>query len=97
MKKRGKQSLKKHYLIFVAACLIAAFLGTEFKSSLNFSSMQTYEQIGEDPSGNIELSVATPGWTVSWSDVLMQIADKDTAAGREIRQSHVRQEQRCSV
>ena len=84
MKKRGKRSLKQHYLIFVAACLIAAFLGAEFKSSLNFSSMQTYEQIGEDPSGNIEFSVSSPGWTVSWDDVLMQIADKDTEAGREL-------------
>ena len=84
MKKRGKRSLKQHYLIFMAACLIAAFLGAEFKSSLNFSSMQTYEQIGEDPSGNIEYSVSSPGWTVSWDDVLMQIADKDTEAGREL-------------
>lgn len=84
IKKQGKRSLKQHYLIFMAACLIAAFLGAEFKSSLNFSSMQTYEQIGEDPSGNIEYSVSSPGWTVSWDDVLMQIADKDTEAGREL-------------
>ena len=84
MKKQGKRSLKQHYLIFVAACLIAAFLGSEFKSSLNFSSMQTYEQIREDPSGNIEYSVSSPGWAVSWDDVLMQIADENTEAGREL-------------
>ena len=38
MKKQGKHSLKKHYFIFVAACLIAAFLSAEFSSSLNFST-----------------------------------------------------------
>ena len=59
MKKQGKASLKKHYFIFVAACLIAAFLAAEFRSSLNFSSAQTYEQtyeqIGDDLSGGGKL------------------------------------------
>lgn len=36
MKRLGRISLKKHYVIFVAACLIAAFLASEFTSSLNF-------------------------------------------------------------
>lgn len=84
MKKRGKRSLKQHYLIFVAACLIAAFLGAEFRDSLDFSTAQTYEIEGEDSTGSTEFSVSSPGWAVSWDDVLMQIADKDTAAGREL-------------
>lgn len=84
MKKRGKRSLKQHYLIFVAACLIAAFLGAEFRGSLDFSTAQTYEIEGEDSTGSTEFSVSSPGWAVSWDDVLMQIADKDTAAGREL-------------
>ena len=29
MKKLGRASLKKHYAIFVAACLIASFIGAE--------------------------------------------------------------------
>lgn len=40
LKKLGRKSLKKHYVIFVAACLIAAFLGSEFTTSLDFSSAQ---------------------------------------------------------
>ena len=38
IKKSGKHSLKKHYLIFIAACLIASFLGSEFSGTLNISS-----------------------------------------------------------
>ena len=44
LKKIGKHSLKKHYVIFVAACLIAAFLGSEFTTSLDFSSAQRREE-----------------------------------------------------
>ena len=40
LKELGRRSLKKHYTVFVAACLIAAFLGAEFKSSLDFASAQ---------------------------------------------------------
>lgn len=83
LKKQGKRALRGHYLIFVAACLIAAFLGSEFKGSLNFSSLHTYEQIAEDPSGNIRFSVSVPGQAVTWESVLMQIMQADTQAGRE--------------
>ena len=44
IKAQAKASLKKHYTIFVAACLIAAFLGAEFVSSLDFASAQKREE-----------------------------------------------------
>ena len=44
MKKLGRTSLKKNYVIFVAACLIAAFLGAEFTGTLSFSTAENYEQ-----------------------------------------------------
>ena len=47
MKRLGRESLKRHYVIFVAACLIAAFLAAEFTSSLNFSTAQNYEETFE--------------------------------------------------
>lgn len=34
LKRKAKQSLKKHYLRFVMVCLIAAYLGSEFSTSL---------------------------------------------------------------
>ena len=88
MKKRGKVSLKKHYFIFVAACLIAAFLAAEFRSSMNFSSAQTYEQtyeqIGEDLSGGGSYNVKTNMRSIGWEDVLRTIAEGDTQMGREM-------------
>ena len=35
-KKKAKQKLKKHYVIFVIACLIASFIGAEYAESTSF-------------------------------------------------------------
>lgn len=40
LKKRGLQSLKKHYIIFILLCLIAAFLGSEFSNSISFTKLE---------------------------------------------------------
>lgn len=40
LKKNGLKSLKKHYLIFVLLCLIAAFLGSEFSNSLSITKIE---------------------------------------------------------
>ncbi len=91
MKKQGRSSLKKHYVIFVTACLIAAFLAAEFKSSLSFSSAQTYEQSYEqiqtdmsDPADPDRYMVKKTVRSVGWEDVLRTIAEDDTEAGREM-------------
>lgn len=87
MKHAGKVSLKKHYFIFVAACLIAAFLSSEFLGSLNFftaHNYETYDQIeteaAEDGSYNIKTEVSS----VSWEHILMIIDEDDTRTGREV-------------
>lgn len=49
LKQRGKHSLKKHYLIFTAICLISAFLASEFRGSLNFSTLRNYEEFIDNP------------------------------------------------
>lgn len=88
MKKQGKHSLKKHYFIFVAACLIAAFLSAEFRSSLNFSTApsyeQTYEQIENDLNGTGADIIKTNMRSIGWADVLRTIAEDDTQAGKEM-------------
>lgn len=91
MKKQGRSSLKKHYAIFVAACLIAAFLAAEFKNSLNFSTAQTYEQSYEqieadinDPDNPDRYMVKTTVRSVGWEDVLRTIIEGDTEAGEEL-------------
>ena len=88
MKKQGKHSLKKHYFIFVAACLIAAFLSAEFRSSLNFSTApsyeQTYEQIENDLNGTGADIIKTNMRSIGWADVLRTIAADNTQAGKEM-------------
>ncbi|MBM6948221.1 DUF975 family protein [Mordavella massiliensis] len=90
MKELGRRSLKKHYTVFVAACLIAAFLGAEFKSSLDFASAQKREETAQEFERNLEgdfsPQVKTEVSGVSWEDVLMTIAENNTQAGREMTQ-----------
>ena len=88
MKHQGRSSLKRHYVIFVAACLIAAFLSAEFSGSLEFSSVQNpkgvSEQIRSDFSGNGQGAVKTSVGGIGWDDVLRIMAEDDTEAGREM-------------
>lgn len=58
IKKSGKHSLKKHYLIFIAACLIASFLGSEFSGTLNISSSKDPVQAVQTQSSEAENSAA---------------------------------------
>ncbi len=41
IKKKAKHSVKTHYWIFVVACLMAAYLGTEFSGSLKITETST--------------------------------------------------------
>ena len=99
MKKLGRASLKKNYIIFVAACLIAAFLGGEFMGTLSFYTAEDYEQSvdmqqtesaandknAENILNDEEASmVKTTVDSVSWEDVLRIIAESDTDTGREV-------------
>ena len=88
MKRLGRLSLKKHYVIFVAACLITAFLTSEFRSSLNFSTAQIYEDnydvVESDQNTDGTYTVKTKVSSISWEDALRVIAEDDTQAGREM-------------
>lgn len=85
----GKASLKKHYVIFVIVCLIAAFLGTEFSSSLSFSSLENRETVAEQVEVDVngqqeEVNIKTSYEGASWGSVLEIISEDDTEAGREL-------------
>ena len=88
MKRLGRESLKKHYVIFVAACLIAAFLSAEFTSSLNFSNAQnyeeTYEQVQSDLNGEGTYTIKTRVHSIGWDDVIRIMVEDNTQAGREM-------------
>ena len=88
MKRLGRESLKKHYVIFVAACLIAAFLSAEFTSSLNFSTAQnyeeTYEQVQSDLNEEGTYTIKTRVHSIGWDDVIRIMVEDNTQAGREM-------------
>ena len=92
MKRLGRISLKKHYAIFVAACLIAAFLAAEFRSSLNFSTAQNYELFYDEPYDEVEsernadgtYTVKTKISSISWENALRVIVEDNAQAGKEM-------------
>ena len=84
MKKEARSALKKHYVIFAAACLIAAFLSAEFTGALNFSRAQDYEQILLYEEEGKEVKVTSNITGVGWADILRIMAEKDTEAGEEM-------------
>src|SRR5699024_2970599 len=90
MKRLGRESLKRHYVIFVAACLIAAFLASEFTSSLNFSTAQnyeeTYDQVQSDLNGDGTYSIKTKVDSIGWADVIRIIVEDNMQAGKEMSQ-----------
>nr|WP_294494166.1 DUF975 family protein [uncultured Mediterraneibacter sp.] len=88
IKRLGRSSLKKHYVIFVAACLIAAFLASEFRSSLNFSSARSYpisyDGVESSLNGDGTYTVKTHVSSVSWEDTLWVIIEDNMQAGKEM-------------
>ena len=88
MKRLGRESLKRHYVIFVAACLIAAFLAAEFTGSLNFSTAQnyeeTYEQVQSDLNGEGTYRIKTKVDNIGWVDVIRIMTEDNMQAGREM-------------
>ena len=88
MKRLGRESLKRHYVIFVAACLIAAFLAAEFTGSLNFSTAQnyeeTYEQAQSDLNGEGTYRIKTKVDSIGWADVIRIMTEDNMQAGREM-------------
>ena len=80
--------MKRHYVIFVAACLIAAFLAAEFTGSLNFSTAQnyeeTYEQAQSDLNGEVTYKIKTKVDNIGWADVIRIMTEDNMQAGREM-------------
>ena len=85
LKKKGRLSLKKHYLIFVAACLISAFLASEFKGSLNFSTLQNPSRTMEEDELNVTVSKRSIGWQDVFQAVFTNSLEKDGQLSRQLK------------
>ncbi len=89
LKKLGRKSLKKHYVIFVAACLIAAFLGSELRHLWTFLPPRNVKKPSRNSKKNLQGDFSSAVKTevnssTTWDDVLRTIAENDTEAGREM-------------
>lgn len=84
MKQKGRRSLKKHYLIFAAACLAAAFLASEFRSSLTFTIIRSYELPADFSEPETETPPPSQRRSIAWEDILMNIAEHDASSSRQL-------------
>lgn len=80
MKRKARRALKRHYIMYVAICLIAAYVGSEFTSSLNVldvtpasGSYHTEERL-ERPSGINE----------GFADVMYDMLAGDEEDGKDL-------------
>ena len=90
LKQRGKQALKKHYLLFAAVCLLAAFIHSEFSSTLTITQTRSYSASGQS-------DTASSFWgTVSFSDVLEDVVSGDTEEGKALSEQVTQENQEQS-
>lgn len=83
MKKRARQAVKKHYGIFLAACLIAAFVGSEFGESLNLVKQYDTQQ-AEETGTDVSTGGTTGAYEATMADALINALDGDIQEGKEI-------------
>ena len=92
MKKAAKRSPKKHYWIFLVACLIAVFLNVEFSGTLGFAqvNVKPAQEAEESPSsGNTALQQAG-AWDVM-NDILSGNEKEGKQLSEQIRQAQIQQ------
>lgn len=86
MKRKGRQSLKKHYLIFLAACLIAACIDAEFAGSLAAAEAKTVgtETVYFSVEKRESHPVPTTVEKLTMGNVLQSILDGKTEEGKAL-------------
>ena len=71
-KKRGRKSLKRHYFLYVAVCLMAAFIGAEFSSSLDaarsYTSFKEEDDLGSQFLSLGSLSIVYEDPAQEWAE-----------------------------
>lgn len=79
MKQKARQSLRKHYLMFVTVCVAAAILGTEFSGSLDGIKIESRE--GRSPETAVTGIV---GRQPNLSDVVLDALQGNEEESREL-------------
>ena len=85
IKRQGRASLKRHYLLFVGVCLIAAFLSSEFRGALGFSNAQVYASPASEEAATAESADAkTQLRAATFADLLQTILEEDIQKGQQL-------------
>lgn len=80
IKRRGRQFLKAHYLLLVAACLAAVLLSAEYQGTVSFIQAQS-------PTAGLEGQTNAPIWQgshIDLSDVLQRLFPPDESGDNPI-------------
>lgn len=83
MKRRAKRALKKHYILFMTLCLIAAYIGTEFTSSLGIIVVEPATKVSYVAEPGEEL-YGMVGYHYSFTEVVTDILAGREEEGKEI-------------
>ncbi len=85
LKKNARRNLKHHYPIFVVACVIAAFIGTEFTSTFNISENKILPETTIKESEKVDQAV---------KDALKGEAEKSKKATKEIKEEIIEKDKK---
>ena len=85
LKKNARRNLKHHYPIFVVACVIAAFIGTEFTSTFNISENKILPETTIKESEKVDQAV---------KDVLKGETEKSKKATKEIKEEIIEKDKK---
>ncbi len=72
-KREGRKAFKNHYFLYVAVCLIAAFMGAEFSSSLQI--VRTYSSRQEESLSSQFLSMGS--MSIVYEDLIQEWEEKN--------------------
>ena len=85
LKKNARRNLKHHYPIFVVACVIAAFIGTEFTSTFNISENKILPETTIKESEKVDQAV---------KDALKGDTEKSKKATKEIKEEIIEKDKK---
>lgn len=85
LKKKARRNLKHHYPIFVVACVIAAFIGTEFTSTFNISENKILPETTIKESEKVDKAV---------KDALKGETEKSKKATKEIKEEIIEKDKK---
>ena len=85
IKKSARRNLKHHYPIFVVACVIAAFIGTEFTSTFNISENKILPETTIKESEKVDQAV---------KDALKGETEKSKKATKEIKEEIIEKDKK---